>query len=389
MKRSLWITCVAVVAAAACSDSTGPDIARPENLTYQLEPSGEPLEPMGIVLLWDAVTDPELEIYNVYSRAPGSSEFDLRGSTTSTTFHDVGPIDIEYFVTAVNRDGRESAESDVVFVDELLALERSSWIESTSLNGAVHLAWSDNPFQNEPEGFKHYRVYTTGFSIDDGLCGASWTLEGTTVSPEFLASALTNGVPRCFAVSAVSVEGWEGLWTDPPTADTPRPDARNVLVTRLGYNVALSGFRFFLDANGNGVADATELGIVTRGDVSDIDFRIVGDGAGGMIIEPVRPGTEVALYSTDPSDDLTAIDVAPVTGYSDLPITAEPGFGYVFQMSNGDGFARFGAMWVTHVGQDYIIFDWSYQTDPGNPELRIHGGRPTFDGGELIIRGVR
>jgi hypothetical protein len=217
MKRSLWITCIAVVAIAACSDSTGPDIARPENLTYRLEPSGEPLQPMGIVLLWDAVLDPELEIYNVYSRSPASSEFDLRGSTTSTSFHDEGPIDIEYFVTAVNLDGRESAESDVVFVDELLALESPAWIESTSLNGAVHVAWSDNPFLNEPDGFQNYRVYSTGFSIDDGLCGASWTLEGTTVcgaswtlegttvSPEFLASALTNGVPLCFAVSAVSM----------------------------------------------------------------------------------------------------------------------------------------------------------------------------------------
>jgi hypothetical protein len=29
----------------------------------------------------------------------------------------------------------------------------------------------------------------------------------------------------------------------------------------------------------------------------------------------------------------------------------------------------YGAIRVTAVGPNYIIFDWSYQTDPGNPEL--------------------
>ena len=53
---------------------------------------------------------------------------------------------------------------------------------------------------------------------------------------------------------------------------------------------------------------------------------------------------------------------------------ALPGWGYVFEMDGGDGFARFGAVRVTHVGQKYLIFDWSYQTDPGNPELAIGGG---------------
>ncbi len=35
---------------------------------------------------------------------------------------------------------------------------------------------------------------------------------------------------------------------------------------------------------------------------------------------------------------------------------------------------RFGAIRVTHVGREYIIFDWSYQTDPGNPELSVGAG---------------
>jgi hypothetical protein len=33
---------------------------------------------------------------------------------------------------------------------------------------------------------------------------------------------------------------------------------------------------------------------------------------------------------------------------------------------------------ITHVGADYVILDWAYQTDFGNPELRrvVAGGGP-------------
>ena len=48
-----------------------------------------------------------------------------------------------------------------------------------------------------------------------------------------------------------------------------------------------------------------------------------------------------------------------------------PGFGYVFEMDGGDGFKRYGALRVTHVGQDFLIVDWAFQTDPGNPELLV------------------
>ena len=49
-------------------------------------------------------------------------------------------------------------------------------------------------------------------------------------------------------------------------------------------------------------------------------------------------------------------------------------FLYQFEMSGGDAFARYGAIRVTHVGQDFLILDWAYQTDPGNPELVVGGG---------------
>ncbi|MFQ6045316.1 MAG: hypothetical protein ACE5PT_03020 [Gemmatimonadales bacterium] len=363
----------ASLASLSCSDAADFALPRPENFYYRLEVSGIPTEPAGVLLLWDHVNHPDLQVYRVYSRLAVTDAFALRGSTTSNTFHDRGLPELEYFVVAVDIEGREGEPSEVVQIDERLRLEAPAWIASTSLNGAIYLAWADNAYQTAPEGFEQYHVYSATFSLDDPVC-RDWAREGTTVAPEFLVGALPNGYPRCFAVSAESIEGFESLWS-PERVDTPRPDARNVVVAALDVDQLMSGFRFFQDLNGDNLVGLDELGIVRDGTRSDIDFRVERDTTtGDFFLVPVRSGTEIALYDTAPVEDLTAIDVAPDTGYSTAAIQAVPQYGYVFRMSGGDQFARFGAIRVTHVGREYMVFDWSYQTDPDNPELSVGAG---------------
>jgi hypothetical protein len=377
---------LALLGVAACDRAVEPTIQAPTNLIYRLEPSGDPAAPAALILSWDPVQDPGLSVYRVYSRAQDGANYDLRGETTSPTFHDAGMPDLDYYVTAVGNGG-ESAPSEAVRIDERLRLPAPGWLNSTTLSGAVLLYWSDNPFQSTPNGFKQYRVYSASWTLDDpDVCGTTWTLEGTTISPEFLVSALANGVGRCYAVSTESIEGWESLWSD-WKADTPRPDARNVLIYPFQADPDHSGFRFFQDANGDGQAGALELGIVAAGDNPIVDFWLDRDVSGDLWITPARAGVSVALYGNAPVEDLTSIDVAPTKGYATSAIQAVPGWGYVFQMPGGDGFARFGALRVTHASSQYMIFDWSYQTDPGNPELQIHGGLPTFEG--VIVRPSR
>ncbi|MBI2071493.1 MAG: hypothetical protein HYT81_00385 [Gemmatimonadetes bacterium] len=383
----LGISAVALLGVAACDRVVEPVIEAPTNLTYRLEPSGDPEAPAGLILSWDPVLNARLAVYRVYSRGQDGANYDLRAETTSPTFHDAGIPDLDYYVVGVDRSGNEGAPSDKVRVDERLRLPHPDWLASGTLNGAIHLYWSDNPFQSTPDGFKQYRIYSASYTLDDPEnCGQVWTLEGTTVSPEFLASALTNGVSRCFGVSAESIEGWESLWSE-VIADTPRPDARNVLIFPFQADPDRSGFRFFLDANGDGQAGPLELGIVAAGDNPNMDFWVDRDAAGDLWITPVRAGTEVALYGTAPVADLTSIDVAPVNGYARTAIQAVPGYGYVFRMSGGDSYARYGALRVTHASSQYLIFDWSYQTDPGNPELSVRGGLPTFEG--IVVRPGR
>src|SRR5213083_1419307 len=276
-----------LLATVACQPSVigpgggGGAPSTPANLTYELEPSGNPNAPLGILLMWDDVTDANLASYRVYSRSSSSGSFVLRGETTSNTFHDNGVPHLEYYVTAVNDNGGESDASNVITVDERLQLEQPSSLLSISLNGAIHLEWADNAYATNPTRFKWYRIYSTPYDLDTGLCGATWSLEGTTVAAEFLASALPNGSPRCFGVTAVSTEGYESLWS-PLRQDTPRPDARNTLVFAYDENQSQSGFRFWQDVNGDGRAQSSELGLVESGNATDIDFR-VRRGAGDTL----------------------------------------------------------------------------------------------------------
>jgi len=386
-----YLLSLLVLAAVACrSDLIAPGggPSTPANLTYQLEPSGDPNRPLGILLIWDDVTDANLASYRVYSRASTSDAFGLRGETTSNTFHDNGVPHLQYVVTAVDANGGESGFSNAITVDERLQLVAPAWLSSISLNGAIHLQWDDTSYASAPTRFKWYRIYSTAYNLDTGLCDTNWLLEGTTVASEFLASALTNGVPRCFGVSAVSREGYESLWS-PLHQDTPRPDARNTLVFAIDANGAQSGFRFWQDANGDGRAQTSELGLVVDGHGSSVDFWVYRDPTDSTLwLVPGFSGTSMQLYSTSPIADLTSIDFAPASGYSRSMIQAVPGYGYVFQIIEGSTL-RYGALRMTHVGRDYLIFDWSFQTDIGNPELQMRAGLTTSLPTGSVVSGSR
>ncbi len=244
-------------------------------------------------------------------------------------------------------------------------------LSSVTLDGAVALDWSDNAYTADPGNFQNYRVYSTTYNLDLDECGTSWQLEGTTVAPEFVVGALANGVSRCFSVTAVSVDGFES-GRSPRRADTPRPDTRNVLVYAFQFQSVGSGFRFWDDLNGDGASQGTELGLVRSGGASDIDFAVDRDGAGDLFLTPIRLGTGVEYYDeADPTEDLASIDFAADRAYRDTGILALPGYGYVFETDGGDGFKRYGAIRVSHVGQNFLILDWAFQTDPGNPELIV------------------
>ena len=240
-----------------------------------------------MLLSWEDDGNPALAVWHIYSRGSTSESYLLRGSTTSSTFHDNGIPHLQYYVTAEDQAGVESGPSNVITVDERLALQKPTTLTTTSLNGAIALTWSDNAFASDPSAFKVYRVYSTPYDLDNDLCLDQWGLEGTTVAPEFVAGALPNGSPRCFGVSAISIEGFESLWS-PIHQDTPRPDARNVVLYARQEQDDESGFRFWNDFNHDGVAQPNEIGVVGLGSSPSEDFSVERDASEALFITPVE-----------------------------------------------------------------------------------------------------
>ena len=147
--RSLLV--VAGFVAVACQNSTAPGtlppgtLAPPQNLAYELDPSGDPNSPAGIRLAWDDVLSSDLASYRIYSRGTTGSSYLLRGETTSNTFHDNGVPHLQYYVTAVDVGGGESNRSNVITVDERLQLPAPDTLGSISLNRAMRISFELQP----------------------------------------------------------------------------------------------------------------------------------------------------------------------------------------------------------------------------------------------------
>src|SRR5438046_7299619 len=106
LHRSLPLIFALLVPLAACdlTDATGVDPNAPSNLSYQLIPSGDPNAPLGIILSWQPPMSGRAVAYDVYGRASTGSDWNLRATTTSPSFHDVFP-ELQYYVVANDEQG--------------------------------------------------------------------------------------------------------------------------------------------------------------------------------------------------------------------------------------------------------------------------------------------
>jgi hypothetical protein len=359
--RSSVLSMVLLGLAACDGNLFGPttDPDAPTNLTYQLIPSGDPNTPLGVLLVWDAPRSGRAVSYDVFGRT-GGGQFARRATTTSTTFHDAGIPEDQYYVVAFDQAGNELGSSDRISVDLRNRLPAPTGLRSISLNRGIQLTWNSNAHDASPSTFDQYRVYSTLYDATRGVCTATWELEGTTVSDGFFAGSLPNGVTRCFAVSAVTRTGLESVWSD-ARFDTPRFDARNVRLYATAARTDSAGFLF--------VDEITHLvGAVGAASRGDLDLKVERHTDGTLWLTPGRASVTSTLFAATPVADLTSVDRAPTTGFANASLQAVPGLAYVFRVDKSDG-VHFGAVRVVFVTTDYVIFDWSYQSGVGNPEL--------------------
>jgi hypothetical protein len=352
-----------LVGLAAChiDGGTGPalDPAAPTHLGFQLAPSGDPNVPLGILLSWDPPSNGRASVFDVYGRSSGSGWI-RRATTTSTTFHDVGIPQEQYYVIAFDGEGREMGRTPNLVVDLSVRLPAPLGLTSITLNHAIHLLWDDNAVRSSVAAFDHYRVYSSVYSSAKSVCEAPWYFEGTTVSDAFMIGNLPNGVTRCFAVSAISTDGHESTWSN-ARLDTPRSDAKTVVVWVAEVKSDSAAFIFNDET-------AKLRGVIANATRFDADFRVVRDPDGEVVIVPARQGATMRLFRDASIGDLTEIDRAPASGYSSTGIAVLPGDGYVFRLEEADG-AHYGALRVQYATSQYLVFDWSYQDGVGNPEL--------------------
>ncbi len=234
MRRALLFAASFVLAACYHSSSyptAPPPLPPPANLSYELVPSGEPGNPVGVLLRWDPPAVSGTAQYNVYSSSTDVGGLVLRATTTSASFYDLGVPDVTYAVTAVDAYGTESAISNTVTVVLTSVLPAPTGLNSIALNGGAQLYWDANARLAAPSQFSYYRVYSTSYDPAHNLCGTQWFLEGTTVSEDFVSTGLPNGTPFCFDVSAITVTGQESQWAI-PTAATPSPDVATANIVR-------------------------------------------------------------------------------------------------------------------------------------------------------------
>jgi len=350
-----------MLAAMACEPGlaapTDPD--EPTDLAYQLIPSGDPNSPAGIVLQWTPPRSGLAVTYDVYSRSSTHDEFDLRATTTSPSFHDAGFPQLQYYIQALDADSENMGRSDIVEVDERNRLPAPHSLTSVTLNGGVELRWDQNAYDAAPLVFDLYRIYSTSVTATRACDQAAWSLEGTTVSDGFVSRNLPNGVTRCFAVSAISRDGHESLWSG-VREDTPRFDARSIVLDASDVRRGSSGFVFMPGAAG-------AFGVVVSDTTPGTDVVLERRTDGALWFRAARAESRVTQYGLAPVSELTSIDRAPLVGYADAA-RVSAGYGYVFRVQYGDA-VRYAAVRVVHVAADYVLFDFAFQNQGGSGEL--------------------
>ena len=226
----------------------------------------------------------------------------------------------------------------------------------------VELNWLDNT-ERDVAG---YRIYMAPCATGPGC---PYERIGSTDGTTFTVSGLTNGVTGYYAVAAFDYAGNESDLTYETIFDTPRPAGFDAQLTSYVTTPSVSGWEF-LAARVRAWNDPA----------TDIYY-----GHSGTTL--LMFGRDDATSQTDIQDagyatTLDAVDFAPNGGWSPTG-TAELIEGHCYVVWTRDNhFAKFRVtrLIAQSSGPPVVEFDWAYQVDTGNPELRA---RPVRQAGAV------
>ncbi|MCP4633071.1 MAG: hypothetical protein GY855_09110 [candidate division Zixibacteria bacterium] len=178
---------------------------------------------------------------------------------------------------------------------------------------------------------------------------------GTTEDIMFIDTGLQNGRTYFWAVSSVDYSGNESELSYEFVYDTPRPEGYSVIKDFNTYS-EVAGFSF------------SEESVVEYND-SDCDIYLDYDeDIQTFLVRTGRPYTDIQDFGY--TDDLNNVNYAPESGWSELGyVEVIRGHSYVIWTADN----HFAAFRVTslNVNALSVSFDYAYQPDEGNGELKI------------------
>ena len=220
---------------------------------------------------------------------------------------------------------------------------------STTGDGQVTLRW----LQNTERDLAGYRIYSSPCASGPDC---PYDRVGSTSASQFAVTGIANGVTRFYAVAAVDVAGNESELSFEDVFDTPRPEGSAVLGNFVS-SPAGAGWDFSAFASRSSDDPSTDIFFGYNGAVYQ------------MFAMDLLTDIQDAGYATS----LDAVDYAPDGGWSPSgTVELIPGHCYIV-WTRDDHYAKFR---VTGLSPNVVGFDWAYQTDRSNPELRAKRARP-------------
>src|SRR5260221_14661495 len=96
----------------------------------------------------------------------------------------------------------------------------------------------------------------------------------------------------------------------------------------------------------------------------------------------VCPFTDTDIQDAGYATSLDAVDFPPSAGWSSSGVV-ELIAGHCYVLRLGATIVNYAKFRVISISSSQLVFDWAYQTDPNNPELRA---RPAGDEGARTRR---
>jgi len=226
-------------------------------------------------------------------------------------------------------------------------------------DGEVFVHWLANT-ERDVAGYRIYEAPCAGGG------GCPYDRVGSTTGIRFRVDGLVNGRTRYFAVAAYDYSGNESDLSYDVLFDTPRPEGFGRTLNNRFDTPLASGYDFSAFAARTWNDSLTDM------------YFAIQSGTSLMLVPDFNTDIQDAGYAAS----LDAVDYAPTTGWAPSgSVELIVGHCYIV-WTRDDHYAKFRVTELRPAVPGVpaqVMFDWAYQVDPGNRELRarrLKDGRP-------------